>query len=334
MTTIEATTGSTDAATVTLRVGTRKGAWTLAADDSGRDRWMLSEPTMLGHVIQHVMADPREPRAGADRSTHRASRTDRHAVVGRRCLVDRIDPPSGVRSGRCPWPSRARRVLAHTRARRRARHLVRRCVAARPVPLRRSRRNVGARSADGTITRTGRRGRNGPTSRARPTARCSTRSTSIPATRTTCTSACRAVESSSRATAAPTGTRSTPGCAADFLPDPDVPYGHDPHCVRLHPLQPDRLYQQNHCGIYRHRPARHTVGAHRRRHAARGRRHRLPGRTAPARSRHGVGLPDGRHRRVAALEPRRPPRGVRHPRRRRDRGSGRTTGCPSGPGSR
>lgn len=46
------------------------------------------------------------------------------------------------------------------------------------------------------------------------------------------------------------------GCAADFLPDPDVPYGHDPHCVRLHPAMPDRLYQQNHCGIYRlDRPA-------------------------------------------------------------------------------
>jgi hypothetical protein len=41
------------------------------------------------------------------------------------------------------------------------------------------------------------------------------------------------------------------GCAADFLPDPDVPFGHDPHCVRLHPVMPDRLYQQNHCGIYR-----------------------------------------------------------------------------------
>jgi hypothetical protein len=26
---------------------------------------------------------------------------------------------------------------------------------------------------------------------------------------------------------------------------------HDPHCVRLCPGQPDRLYQQNHCGIYR-----------------------------------------------------------------------------------
>ena len=26
---------------------------------------------------------------------------------------------------------------------------------------------------------------------------------------------------------------------------------HDPHCVRLCPTNPDRLYQQNHCGIYR-----------------------------------------------------------------------------------
>ena len=41
------------------------------------------------------------------------------------------------------------------------------------------------------------------------------------------------------------------GCRADFLPNPEPEYGHDPHCVRLHPLEPDRLYQQNHCGIYR-----------------------------------------------------------------------------------
>ncbi|MBI3680902.1 MAG: glycosyl hydrolase [Acidobacteria bacterium] len=41
------------------------------------------------------------------------------------------------------------------------------------------------------------------------------------------------------------------GCAADFIPTPDPEYGHDPHCVRLHPLNPDRLYMQNHCGIYR-----------------------------------------------------------------------------------
>jgi hypothetical protein len=38
---------------------------------------------------------------------------------------------------------------------------------------------------------------------------------------------------------------------ADFMPDPDPQYGHDPHCVVQHPTHPDRLYQQNHCGIYR-----------------------------------------------------------------------------------
>ena len=41
------------------------------------------------------------------------------------------------------------------------------------------------------------------------------------------------------------------GCAADFIPIKDPEFGHDPHCVQLHPLMPDRLYQQNHCGIYR-----------------------------------------------------------------------------------
>lgn len=33
--------------------------------------------------------------------------------------------------------------------------------------------------------------------------------------------------------------------------DPADVSAHDPHCIRLCPSQPDRLYQQNHCGIYR-----------------------------------------------------------------------------------
>ena len=33
--------------------------------------------------------------------------------------------------------------------------------------------------------------------------------------------------------------------------DPTTITFHDPHCVRLCPGNPDRLYQQNHCGIYR-----------------------------------------------------------------------------------
>ena len=41
------------------------------------------------------------------------------------------------------------------------------------------------------------------------------------------------------------------GSRADFFPDPLPEFGQDPHCVRLHPQNPDILYQQNHCGIYR-----------------------------------------------------------------------------------
>ena len=41
------------------------------------------------------------------------------------------------------------------------------------------------------------------------------------------------------------------GCAADFLPDPDAEFGHDPHCIRVHAAARDVVYQQNHCGIYR-----------------------------------------------------------------------------------
>lgn len=47
------------------------------------------------------------------------------------------------------------------------------------------------------------------------------------------------------------------GVEADFLPDQSVEFGHDPHLVAQHPLHPDRLYHQNHCGIYRiDRPSR------------------------------------------------------------------------------
>ena len=41
------------------------------------------------------------------------------------------------------------------------------------------------------------------------------------------------------------------GVLASFYPDPYPEFGQDPHCVRMHPQMPDRLYQQNHCGIFR-----------------------------------------------------------------------------------
>lgn len=41
------------------------------------------------------------------------------------------------------------------------------------------------------------------------------------------------------------------GVQVTFGPVEFPEYGQDPHCVILHPADPDRLYQQNHCGVYR-----------------------------------------------------------------------------------
>jgi hypothetical protein len=47
--------------TDTLWIATRKGAFSLRAD-ARRAAWTLSGPQFLGHVIHHIVQDPREPR--------------------------------------------------------------------------------------------------------------------------------------------------------------------------------------------------------------------------------------------------------------------------------
>ena len=94
---------------------------------------------------------------------------------------------------------------------------------------------------------------------------------------------------------------------------------HDPHCVRLCPSNPDRLYQQNHCGIYRLDRPGDDLAAHR--------PQACPGDVGD------IGFPmvvhprdadtawvfpmDGTDR-LAAHQPRRPPGGLRHAQRRQD----------------
>jgi photosystem II stability/assembly factor-like uncharacterized protein len=45
------------------------------------------------------------------------------------------------------------------------------------------------------------------------------------------------------------------GVAMDFAPPKtdgtEYAFGHDPHCIAMHPTRPDRLWHQNHCGLYR-----------------------------------------------------------------------------------
>src|SRR5882724_9606566 len=45
----------------TLWIGTRKGLFALRADGVRRN-WKLAGPQFLGHIIHHVVQDPREPR--------------------------------------------------------------------------------------------------------------------------------------------------------------------------------------------------------------------------------------------------------------------------------
>ena len=41
------------------------------------------------------------------------------------------------------------------------------------------------------------------------------------------------------------------GVRADFMPEPFPEVGQCPHKLLAHPAKPDRLYQQNHCGVFR-----------------------------------------------------------------------------------
>jgi photosystem II stability/assembly factor-like uncharacterized protein len=40
------------------------------------------------------------------------------------------------------------------------------------------------------------------------------------------------------------------GMLNDYLPNPEAEWGHDPHFITLCPGQPDRLWQQNHTGVF------------------------------------------------------------------------------------
>ena len=52
------------------------------------------------------------------------------------------------------------------------------------------------------------------------------------------------------------------GLRADFLPDPSTDVGHDPHILVAAPTNPDVLWQQNHCGIFRSTDSGKKLGRH------------------------------------------------------------------------
>ncbi|MGH8035205.1 MAG: hypothetical protein ACREO9_08275, partial [Lysobacterales bacterium] len=236
-----------------LWIGTRKGAFELRADAQGRT-WTLQKPKLFGHIIHHVVQDPREPKVLllAAKTGHLGPTVYRSTDRGRN-WKEASQPPAfrkakgkeAVRAvDRAFWltPGHPEETASWY-------------IGTAPAGLFRSRdggdrwepvagfndhpqRNVWIRfgTPDGEFLH------------------------SILVDPRDASHLYLSVSIGGTFESTDGGANWAPineGVAADFLPDPDIAFGHDPHCVVMHPLMPDRLYQQNHCGSYRlDRPAR------------------------------------------------------------------------------
>ncbi len=236
---------------VRLMIATRKGLWTLTSDVA-RNGWKLAGPQFLGHVVHHAIGDPRDARIwlAAARTGHLGPTVFRSVDSGRTWKEATRPPAFGEGSGR---------VVDHT------------FWLAPGHPSEPGVWYAGTspqglfRSADGGATWEGVAGFNAHPQRK---AWCGGDQDGTPdgpklhsilidprdrAHMYIGMSGGGVFESTD------SGADWRPlnkGVRADFLPSPPPEFGHDPHCVRFAGSHPDRLYQQNHCGIYRlDRPA-------------------------------------------------------------------------------
>jgi photosystem II stability/assembly factor-like uncharacterized protein len=231
-----------------LFLGTRKGAWTITGDPA-RGSWQVSEPEFLGHIIQHVVVDPRDPRtvlAGA-RTGHLGPTVFR-SNDGGRTWKEATSPPAFAAGDRLERALKAVIWLTPGHA-----------------------GEPGSWYAGGSPQGLFRSDDDGDTWSPVPGWNDHPnweQWAEWPEEGTPDGSMLHSVNVDPRDAAhlylglsgggvfesVDGGNDWQPlnqGSVATFLPDPEPEYGHDPHCVRLHPLRPDRLYQQNHCGIYR-----------------------------------------------------------------------------------
>jgi len=236
--------------TVTLLVSTRKGAF-FVKSDRARERWSLRGPHFLGSTVHHAVLDPRDRRTllAAVKSGHLGPTVFR-SLDGGKSWTEARRPPKFPRSRR----GQRKRSVDHTFWLQPG-HATEEGVwyaGTSPQGL--------FRSSDGGDTWRGVTGFNDhpmyaawtggeqdgtpdgpklhsiqvdPRDRAHLFLGCSSGGV---------------FESTDRgATWAPLNR----GSRAAVSPEPEPEFGQDPHQLALHPLAPDVLYQQNHCGIYR-----------------------------------------------------------------------------------
>lgn len=232
-----------------LWVSTRKGAFSLNSDER-RGKWKLSGPQFLGHVIHHIVQDPREPKVllMAAKTGHLGPTVYRSLDRGR--TWKEASQPPAFRKASEGEPSRAvERVFWLTPG-----HASEPGVwyaGSAPAGLFRSEDRGDHWQPVGGFNDHPMRPQWAPGTFGTPDGELLH---SILIDPRDAKHMYISVSVGGIYESVDGGNDWAPlngGVAADFLPDPTVPFGHDPHCVVQHPLQPDRLYHQNHCGIYR-----------------------------------------------------------------------------------
>lgn len=231
---------------VTLLVATRKGAFTLRSD-TARSRWTLGEPLFLGHVVHHAVQDPRDPavRLIAARTGHLGPTVFRSADGGKSWSEARRPPafrkaPGGLVVDHVFWLTPGHASLPGLWY-----------AGTSPQGL--------FRSLDGGATWEGVAGFNESPDRAAwvgvdggtpdgPKLHSVLVDPRDPDRLVIGMSSGGVMESHD---AGATWRPLLDGLEVVAGFDVKKQSVHDPHCIRQHPLAPDRLYQQNHCGIYR-----------------------------------------------------------------------------------
>ncbi|HXX31482.1 MAG TPA: exo-alpha-sialidase [Myxococcaceae bacterium] len=235
---------------VVVLVATRKGAW-LYHGDASRRAWRADGPHFLGHIIQHVVLDPRDGRTllAAAKTGHLGPTIFRSTDLGR-SWKEAAQPPAFAKA---PEGQKGRAV-DHT-------FWLTPCHASEPDAWYAGTSPQGLfRSDDGGVTweplpglndnaqyRTYMGDEQGGTPDG-PKLHSVIVDPRNPAHLYMAMSSGGVHESRDK------GRSWTPlvqGMEVVESFDPANIAFHDPHCVRLCPSDPDRLYQQNHCGIYR-----------------------------------------------------------------------------------
>lgn len=234
---------------VLLLVGTRKGAW-LYRSSNGRSGWSVDGPHLLGQIVNHLVLDPRDGRTMlmAAKTGHLGPTIFRSADFG--ATWQEASRPPAFAPAADPAAGRA---VSHT-------FWLEPGHASEPASWWAGTSPPGLfRSDDGGQTWTGVDGWNEnemyskwvPPDSGTPDGALLNQVVVDPRDARhlfVATSTGGVFESRD------TGASWRPlneNVEASFLPDPYPEYGQDAHYLALNPGRPDRLYQQNHCGIYR-----------------------------------------------------------------------------------